>query len=417
VLILDDAVSFGGSIVSAANLVRALHPTRYRVVFCTAASEALVRDRLQEAAAACPVYLARKTLDYARLESFRCRLQALRNPMAKRFLVYVLQAVRLLANLPYMLRVANVIVRHRVDLVQFNNAFGNDEGSLVTALLRKRVIVFFRGYDCMGVLDRALVLDRSRAFVAVSEHVKAIAVSDGVPAERIRVATPPAIAVALDPDVRARTRRRYGIPPEGPVVGFFGRIVEWKGQLEFIRAAALVAAKVPRASFLIVGDAGDGTRDYEGQVRAAVASSGIEGQVFFTGYVDDVDAHYRAVDVVAHASIAPEPSGRVIFEAMDHGIPVVASDRGGPKEFIEDGVDGFIVDPTDAARFAGRLVELLTNDERRMQMGERARTKIQNSYGKEQYAAAVMAAYDTCLAPPAHTAGTRGTGVTSPSKS
>jgi glycosyltransferase involved in cell wall biosynthesis len=400
VLVLDDAVAFGGSIVSAANLVRALDPGRYRAVFCTAASVSLVRDRLREAAPSCPVYLARKTLDYARLEAFRTRLQSVESPLLRRILVYGLQAVRLAANVPYMFTVARLIVRHRVDLVQLNNSFGNDEATLVVGLLRKRVIVFFRGYDAMGALDRALVLGRSRAFVAVSEHVKTLAVNDGVPAERIRVATPPAIVAPLDPDVAAKTRRRYGIPLDAPVAGFFGRIVEWKGQLEFIRAAAIVRTRVPGACFLIVGDAGDGTRDYEARVRAAVASSGLEGRVFFTGYVDDVDAHYRAVDVVAHASISPEPSGRVIFEAMDHGLPVVASNRGGPKEFIEDGVDGFIVDPTDAEVFGARLADLLTDRERRLGMGERARAKIQRHYGKDQYAAAVMSAYDVCLAGP-----------------
>ena len=398
VLILDDAVSFGGSIVSAANLVRALDPGRFKAVFCTAASQDLVRNRLQEAAGVCPVILARKALDYARLDSVRIRLRSVEVRWLTKPIVYALHVVRLLANVPYMLKVGIAIVRHKVDLVQFNNSFGNDEGSLVAVLLRRRVVVFFRGYEGMGALDRALILGRTRAFVAVSEHVKALAVSDGVPAERICVATPPAISVRVEAEARGKTRGRYGIPLEAPVVGFFGRIVEWKGQLEFVRAAALVAARVPGASFLIVGDVGDAPPDYERVVRAAAQSNGLAGRVLFAGYVDDVDAHYQAVDVVAHASIAPEPSGRVIFEAMDHGIPVVASDRGGPKEFIEDGVDGFIVDPTDAEAFAKRLVELLTDGERRRRMGDRARAKVRERYGKDPYAAAVMAAYDACLA-------------------
>ncbi len=234
--------------------------------------------------------------------------------------------------------------------------------------------------------------------VSVSEYVRSRAIEDGVPPELVVAATPPAIPDATEDSVGLETRRRYGIPPDVPVVGMFGRIIPWKGQKEFVRAAAMASKEVPDAWFLIVGDISDGERKYADEVESLIAECGLQDRVRFTGYVNDVDAHYEAVDIVAHASIAPEPSGRVIFEAMSHGVPLVASHLGGPKEFIDDGIDGFVVDPTDAEVFAARLVELLQDPDRRRGMGDLARDKLVGRYGAEAYGETVMQVYEAALA-------------------
>jgi len=397
VLILDEAVAFGGSIVSTANLIRGLDPERYRAVFGTATSEAHVKGKLKEAADSCPVLVLKKSLDYAQLSARTRKIDRIGSAFLRKAATYGAYVLRLLQNLPYMVRLALAIRRHKVDLVQLNNGFGNDEGSLVAAFLRKPTLIFFRGYVPMGILERKLFRERAGAFVSVSEYIKSVAVEDGVPADRFVVATPPAIPDPLEPGEGEATRKRYGIPAEAPLVGMFGRIVKWKGQIEFMMAAAKVAEQVPEAHFMIVGDESDGSEDYVKALHGLVRDRGLTDRVHFTGYVDDVDAHYAAVDMVTHASIDPEPSGRVIFEAMVHGIPLVASTLGGPREFIEDGVDGFLVDPDDADTMAERMVTLLTDAGLRAQMGQRARTKILENYGPDHYAEAVMAAYDRCV--------------------
>ena len=399
VLILDEAVTFGGSIVSTAALIRVLDRTRFRAVFATAASEEHVRSKLKEANDFTPVVVARKIFDYRRMGPLKSALLTGRTGPFKKLLVMAIYGTRLLVNVPYMLKVMYTIVKYRVDLVQMNNGWGNDEAAIVCALMGKRTMRFFRGYfPRLLNIERILFRRHPCYCVSVSEYVRERAIEDGVPPELVVAATPPAMPDQTEDGVGPETRRRYGIPAEAPVVGMFGRIIPWKGQKEFVRAAALTAEQVPDAWFLIVGDISDGERKYADEVESLIAEYGLQDRVRFTGYVNDVDAHYEAVDVVAHASIAPEPSGRVIFEAMSHGIPLVASHLGGPKEFIEDGADGFVVDPTDANMFAARMVELLRDPERRRRMGDLARDKVVERYGAQAYGDTVMQVYDAALA-------------------
>ncbi len=65
------------------------------------------------------------------------------------------------------------------------------------------------------------------------------------------------------------------------------------------------------------------------------------------------------MDVVVHCSVAPEPFGRVLVEAMLAGKPVVASAAGGVMEIVEDGVTGFLVPPGDVAALAAVLTRVL----------------------------------------------------------
>jgi glycosyltransferase involved in cell wall biosynthesis len=97
--------------------------------------------------------------------------------------------------------------------------------------------------------------------------------------------------------------------------------------------------------------------------------------------------------VVVHASIEPEPSGRVIFESMSCGIPVVASCFGGPREFIDDGVDGFICDPNVPAEISDRVCRLLEDERLRIDMGTKAQEKIARIHNKAAYAAQVERVY------------------------
>jgi len=98
---------------------------------------------------------------------------------------------------------------------------------------------------------------------------------------------------------------------------------------------------------------------------------------------------YRRAEVVVFPSVN-DAFGLVILEAMACGVPVVASDRSGAPDIIDDGVDGFIVPARDSAAIADR-VERLRDPRLRRQMGEAARAKILSRYTPAHYAARVGA--------------------------
>ncbi len=126
------------------------------------------------------------------------------------------------------------------------------------------------------------------------------------------------------------------------IVGHFSRLSPWKGQHILIEALTYSPKDV---TAIFVGDALFGEQEYVEQLHKQVAELGLENRVKFLGFRSDVPQLMAICDLVAHTSIAPEPFGRVIVEAMLSGTPIVAAQSGGAIELIEPGINGFLVPP------------------------------------------------------------------------
>jgi glycosyltransferase involved in cell wall biosynthesis len=144
---------------------------------------------------------------------------------------------------------------------------------------------------------------------------------------------------------------------EQPLVGLFGRITEWKGQRVLIEALS----QLPGVRALIVGEAlfTDEDQQYKQELSALAEQLGVSDRVHFVGFQSDILAFLKAVDIVVHCSIAPEPFGRVIVEGLLAGKPVIATRGGGPAEIIQDRVTGILVSPGDAGELAKAIQALL----------------------------------------------------------
>mgnify|MGYP003642183600 CR=1 FL=1 len=142
-------------------------------------------------------------------------------------------------------------------------------------------------------------------------------------------------------------RARLGLP-DATTVGIFGRLAEWKGQLQFVEALA----ECDGLRGLIVGEAlFDGDDAYAEQVKNRVSELGVEDRVSFLGFRDDVPQVMAACDAIVHASTDPEPFGRVIVEAMLSRRPIVATRGGGATELVgEHNERGILVDGGDVAQ-------------------------------------------------------------------
>src|SRR6185436_5987649 len=102
----------------------------------------------------------------------------------------------------------------------------------------------------------------------------------------------------------------------------------------------------------------DGSQYSMEELRARADELGISARIGFTGFVSDPAAAMRALDVVVHASIEPEPFGLVIAEAMACGRPVIVSDAGGAAEIVTSGVNALVNSPGDADALADRIAQL-----------------------------------------------------------
>ena len=195
----------------------------------------------------------------------------------------------------------------------------------------------------------------------------------------------PAPFDAIDPSVaRAQLRSELAVAT-APLVGVFGRLAEWKGQHILVEALK----GIPNLHAVLVGGPLFDEAPYEAWLRQQVIEAGLSERVHFLGFRDDVPAIMKAVDIVAHTSIAPEPFGRVVVEGMLAGKPVVATGAGGVLEIVDDGVTGLLTPPGDAAALAAALRRLLVEPELARRLGERGGEEANRRFSLKSYASSI----------------------------
>ena len=113
----------------------------------------------------------------------------------------------------------------------------------------------------------------------------------------------------------------------------------------------------------------------------------MQDKVIFKGFVSQAElkAYYQECSVVVMSSVWPEPFGAAGLEGMRYGLPVVAFDAGGIREWLTDGYNGFLVPWMDRTTFAGRVQHLLMHKDQARKMGERGRQMVTEEHDLNRY--------------------------------
>ncbi len=196
---------------------------------------------------------------------------------------------------------------------------------------------------------------------------------------------------SLLPGSEAGARRAE---PSGrpPTVLFVGRLVERKGIGNLLRAAA--GSRLPYRVALV------GFGPEEARLRSLAAALGLAERVEFAGRVSDgeLSRRYAEADVfVLPATIDArgdtEGLGVVLLEALAHGLPVVATRRGGIPDIVLDGETGLLVEDGDAAALARAIERLLADPALARRLAERGAEHVRSEFGLESVARRLAAIY------------------------
>ncbi len=239
--------------------------------------------------------------------------------------------------------------------------------SLIRKALGVPVVQYFHGKE-IGVRPKlaGFAARNADACIAVSRYTSGLVAAAGGDPKRIHLIHP-GVDLPEGP-VRAE-------PANRPTVLTIARMEDrYKGHDVMVRAMSLVAARVPGAQWVVIGD---------GPLRAAIAelarSAGLGDDVIrFLGAVGDEerDAWLDRAHVFAMPSRMPaggyvgEGFGIVYLEANAHGCPALAGCVGGAVDAVVDGQTGLLVDPEDHIAVGNALVELLKNAPKREEMAE-----------------------------------------------
>jgi glycosyltransferase involved in cell wall biosynthesis len=192
--------------------------------------------------------------------------------------------------------------------------------------------------------------------------------------------------------IRAATRREWGLPPEALVIGFVGRVVRDKGVRELIEAFEKLASEFPELRLLIVG-----VREAEDALGEDILRRmDHHARIRCTGFQKDVRRLLSAMDILVHPSYR-EGLPTAPLEAAARGLPVITTRIPGCVDAVQDGCSGLLVPPRDPEALAKAIRYYLKNPDVRQQHGGNGREWVLKKYDRQAAWAALLSEYQKLL--------------------
>ncbi|MCB6178833.1 glycosyltransferase family 4 protein [Rhodobacter sp. Har01] len=206
---------------------------------------------------------------------------------------------------------------------------------------------------------------------------------------------------AADRAARADLRARLDLPPEGLLIGCYGRIRAQKGTDLFVAAAIALSRTFPALNAVVIGRALPKDQDFLAGLKDQVRTAGLASRILFREEVPvwDMPDCFRALDVY----VAPqrwEGFGLTPLEAMACGVPVVAADVGAFRELVAEAETGFVVAAGSAAPLEQAVAALLADPARLDRFRQAARRHVERHFDIHAEAEALIGLYRKLLAAP-----------------
>ncbi|OGH07590.1 MAG: hypothetical protein A2171_00525 [Candidatus Levybacteria bacterium RBG_13_35_9] len=305
--------------------------------------------------------------------------------------VFRLKSFRLYKNpelrLSYMFpdRIFQKVLKIDFDIIHGFSGGSIPSLGLALAKLKRKPYVFtyntrlthYTHYVLGGKLIRPKAVEKVvELYCNVCNHV--IAPADYVKKELIEFGVKKPITVIpngvntkrFKPQKSDFLRKKLGIPKEDKIVIYVGRIAKEKSIDFLISTFEKVFRKEKNIHLVIVGDGPE-----RKNLEKLITKHKISDRVFLIGFVEhkDLGRIYNSADVFVFSS-KTETQGMVVLEAMASGLPVLTVKDRVFEEFIQNGVDGFIVEKNGSV-FAKKLMEILEDEDLRKKISANARKK------------------------------------------
>jgi glycosyltransferase involved in cell wall biosynthesis len=290
-----------------------------------------------------------------------------------------------LAHQKLITDVRGFTLNQKIDLIHTNTNFIRDvEIFKIAKRLKLPVICHLRmePYRQLTFAENKIAKYEKARFIAISKAIMNKWIDAGLPKDKIQLIYN--AQLPLDFEI---SHDREDSSEDIPVkLLFVGRLSAIKGVDILIKSLADIDKKIWKLSIV-----GDGLERIP--LEKLVKDRGLLQNVVFCGYQKEVKNFYAENDIVIVPSLK-EPFGRVVIEAMQFAIPVIASDTDGPSEIIENGKDGFLFKTGDVEALKEAIDFLIKNPQKRIQIGENGREK-QKLFSEEVFMEKLLKVYDS----------------------
>ena len=204
--------------------------------------------------------------------------------------------------------------------------------------------------------------------VTISDGIREVLLSEGVPHHKITC-----VQSAVDtqqyatPCDKAWFNREFRLKEGSLTCGTLAQLIERKGHRFLFEAIPEILNKIPKARFIILGKG-----PLKGSLCSYCKDLGIEDKVLFAGFREDLDRIIGCLDLVIHPALM-EGLGVSLLQASSAGVPIVGTRVGGIPEIVHDGINGYLIPPSDARSITDSVVKILGDRGLAMQMGQKGR--------------------------------------------
>ena len=279
-----------------------------------------------------------------------------------------------------------VILKHHIALIHANGPQTNIPAGIAGRMMGVPVVWHARNCLREGMVD----IDRLTGFlpqriICNSEAVRGRFIGSALGEKSLTILNSISLS-DYDPGLSGRiVKDVWKIPAKARVVGMIGRLGYEKGHQTLLEAMKILSKGFPDLWVLMVGGhVFDDDQRIPERLREVAANLGLSDRVVFTGHQDNVVPFYAALDIFVLATDL-EACGRVLFEAMAMGKPVIGTDNGGTPEIVVEGETGLLFPYGDARALADKISRLLECPEEMSRMGQAGRRRIEENFTIERY--------------------------------
>lgn len=228
--------------------------------------------------------------------------------------------------------------------------------------------------------------------VTVSEYVRQYLIKEGISPEKV-LAVPTGIDLTrFDPEKTVDgLRQELKLGQDIPIVGTIAILRYRKGHHILLDSVPLVAEKIPQAVFVFAGNG-----PQKENIINKIQSMGISDRIFMLGLRSDIPEILKSIDLFVLPTLQ-EALGTSFLEAMAMGKPVIGTNVDGVGEVIENGRNGYIVEPNNPFALAETIIKALQNKEEAKAMGIEGRKMVRQNYTVEKMYKSMYALYSSLM--------------------
>lgn len=176
-----------------------------------------------------------------------------------------------------------------------------------------------------------------------------------------------------------KLREKLNISNDEIILGMIARLSVIKGHIYLLRSFKKVCDKIPNVKLLLIGDG----ENKENLVKF-INENRLNSKVIFTGLVPptEVPAYISILDIVVHTALL-EGLPRVFTQSMLMGKPVISFDLDGAHEVIDDGKNGYLIEPLNIEMLTEKIIDLSKHREKIIEFGNYAKNNIKDDFSIE----------------------------------